>query len=107
MPRSNRPRRRGPTRASMPAPVERRDTGTQGSAPTVHFAGAWWHYRDVRGNDSGRQFLCPGCQQQVAAATPHTVVWPSQSMQGAANRRHWHTRCWAARDRRPPGGSFA
>lgn len=74
---------------------------------TVMFAGVMWSVREVRGNDSGRTFRCPGCQQQLPAATPHTVVWPSETMHTVENRRHWHTRCWAARDRRRPDGSFA
>jgi len=71
------------------------------------FAGISWTVREVRGNDSGRAFRCPGCQQQVLATSPHTVVWPSETMHGLENRRHWHTQCWAARERRRPGGSFA
>ncbi len=73
----------------------------------VSYQGLQWTVREVRGNDSGRTFRCPGCQQEVAAAMPHTVVWPSETMHGVENRRHWHTRCWSARDRRRPGGSFA
>ncbi len=30
---------------------------------------------------------------------PHVVVWSAQDTD-AAGRRHWHTACWAARDRR-------
>lgn len=74
---------------------------------SVRYAGQLWSIRHVQGTDSGREFRCPGCQQQIAAATPHTVVWPQEAMQGLDNRRHWHTTCWAARDRRRPGGSSA
>ena len=41
------------------------------------------------------------------ADVAHAVVWPAEAMQTVENRRHWHSVCWAARDRRRPGGSFA
>ncbi|HKJ12472.1 MAG TPA: hypothetical protein VJ976_08820 [Ornithinimicrobium sp.] len=104
MPRSNRPRRRPGQRG---APARAPGAGAERPPNTVRFAGTLWTVREVRGNDSGRAFRCPGCQQQVLASTPHTVAWPSQTMHGVENRRHWHTRCWAARERRKPGGSFA
>jgi hypothetical protein len=77
------------------------------TAEEVEFAGQMWTVRQVRGNDSGRQYRCPGCQQEVSAAVPHTVVWPSEGMRGVDNRRHWHTPCWNARGNRRPGGSWA
>lgn len=73
----------------------------------VEFAGQLWTVRQVRGTDSGRRFRCPGCQQELTAALAHTVVWPTEGMQGLENRRHWHTACWNARGTRPPGGSWA
>lgn len=73
----------------------------------VRWAGQVFAHRQVRGNDSGRSFVCPGCQQQVGAHQPHTVAWPVGGMQEIENRRHWHTVCWNARERRRPGGSFA
>lgn len=104
MPRSNRRRRAGrpsPGGAGLP-PSLRRPAVTE-----VTYAGQVWGVREVRPNDSGRSYRCPGCQGQVGADVAHTVVWPSESMQTVENRRHWHSVCWAARDRRRPGGSFA
>ena len=105
MPRSNRPRRRGRpgkgTGAGLPPSLQR------GGVSEVRYAGQVWSVRQVRANDSGRVYRCPGCQQEVGAGTPHTVVWPVGSMQELDNRRHWHTVCWSARERRRPGGSFA
>lgn len=106
MGRSNRPRRggrprKGPSRGGLPPALHR------GGVGEVRFAGQLWSVRQVRANDSGRSFVCPGCQQQVSASTPHTVVWPAESMLEVENRRHWHTVCWSARERRWPGGSFA
>ncbi|MGB3828183.1 MAG: hypothetical protein WA962_05345 [Ornithinimicrobium sp.] len=103
MPRSNRPRRQPGQR---PGPVAHRSMADDGPSD-VSYQGLQWMVRQVRGSDSGRTFRCPGCQQEVSAATPHTVVWPSETMHGVENRRHWHAQCWAARDRRRPGGSFA
>lgn len=104
MGRSNRKRRGGkvPPRRGGPPVSDRGPVLDE-----VEFAGQEWTFRQVRGNDSGRTFLCPGCQQDVPASTPHTVAWPSSSMTGVENRRHWHTTCWNARDRRRPGHAWA
>ncbi|SOC52759.1 hypothetical protein [Ornithinimicrobium cerasi] len=104
MPRSNRPRRSGraaPGAGGLPTSL-RRPTVTE-----VSYAGAVWAVRQVRPNDSGRSYRCPGCQGEVGADVAHAVVWPAEAMQTVENRRHWHSVCWAARDRRRPGGSFA
>ncbi|GAA1177673.1 hypothetical protein GCM10009584_18970 [Ornithinimicrobium humiphilum] len=108
MGRSNRPRRSGrPVRgkgASGGPPPLRRDPG----APVeVRWAGQVWAARQVRPNDTGRVYRCPGCQGEVGADVAHTVVWPADAMHQVDNRRHWHTVCWAARERRRPGGSWA
>ena len=106
MGRSNRPRRRGrPLKGTagggLPPSLQR------GGVTEVRYAGQLWAVRQVRPNDSGRGYLCPGCQQEVSAGTAHSVVWPAESMRELENRRHWHTACWSARERRRPGGSFA
>jgi hypothetical protein len=31
------------------------------------------------------------------------VTWPADELGSVADRRHWHTSCWAARSRRRPG----
>lgn len=108
MPRSNRPRRSGrpaPGRGGRQdgIPPLRRDP----TPARVRWAGQVWAARQVRPNDTGRVYRCPGCQGEVGADVAHTVVWPAESMNQVDNRRHWHTVCWAARDRRRPGGSWA
>lgn len=50
---------------------------------------------------AAKEYRCPGCEQLVRPGTPHVVVWRAEDS-GAAERRHWHTSCWAARDRRGP-----
>ncbi len=101
MPRANRRRRQQP----------RGDLGRVAGLVTgsVEYDGGRRSVRQVGGNDTGRSYRCPGCQHQVSARTPHTVVWPEDGMAGIGGvdaRRHWHTACWQARDRRPPRGSW-
>ncbi|MGH3367523.1 MAG: hypothetical protein ACRDOY_09995 [Nocardioidaceae bacterium] len=62
--------------------------------------------RTVTGSAATKAYRCPGCDQLIPVATPHLVVWPQTpgllSDSGLEERRHWHTSCWRARDRRPP-----
>lgn len=62
-----------------------------------------WVVQEVRGNDSGRSYTCPGCHQTVAASVAHTVAWRVEGAWGAdgvESRRHWHEGCFRARQRR-------
>ncbi|MEV8554242.1 sigma-70 family RNA polymerase sigma factor [Streptomyces glaucescens] len=45
-----------------------------------------------------RAYRCSSCDHVIPSGTPHVVAWPASS--GADNRRHWHTSCWRARERR-------
>lgn len=78
-----RARRRGPV-AAREVLVEKRD-------------GSFW-VRALTGATSTKEYRCPGCDQLIAMATPHVVVWPEhRSMFSESNlddRRHWHTACW-------------
>ncbi|MGN6131142.1 MAG: hypothetical protein ACTHOK_12455 [Nocardioidaceae bacterium] len=62
--------------------------------------------RAVTGSAATRTYRCPGCSQPIRPATPHTVAWPvlpstfARDASGLDERRHWHTACWRARDRR-------
>jgi hypothetical protein len=60
-----------------------------------------WMVRRVTGAAATRAYRCPGCDQEIRPATPHVVAWPAEDA-GLEHRRHWHTACWAARDRRRP-----
>ncbi len=53
--------------------------------------------RSVAGTVSPGPYRCPGCDQELAAGTPHVVAWPEGRPE---DRRHWHTVCWTARGRR-------
>jgi hypothetical protein len=57
--------------------------------------------RRVPGSAAGKRYRCPGCDHEVSGAVPHVVAWPEHDG-GAEHRRHWHTPCWEARDRRAP-----
>lgn len=78
-------------------------TGGGAAARVEQRAGEQWYVRPVTGSASPRAYRCPGCQQQIRSVTPHVVVWPVEpSLQaasagetGLAERRHWHTGCWA------------
>lgn len=70
------------------------------------YLGHTYRVREVRGNATGRQYVCPGCQQSLSAAIGHVVVWPDDGLGDVSDRRHWHAQCWQARDRRPPRGSW-
>ncbi len=96
MPRANRRRRE-----DAPLNVER---ALGGLTTRQTFGGRDWHVRRLTGATSERAYVCPGCQQQVGPGTPHVVVWPAEGVGGIDHRRHWHTPCWAARNRRQPSG---
>ena len=69
-----------------------------------------WVVRSVTGSATGKSYRCPGCDQEVRPGTPHVVTWPAYARDSdldpwdtdsaADLRRHWHTACWRARDRR-------
>ncbi len=60
--------------------------------------------RAVTGSAATKPYRCPGCDQLIRPATPHIVAWPVVPSMFAATgldeRRHWHSGCWRARDRR-------
>ncbi|HJQ43937.1 MAG TPA: hypothetical protein VJ831_12690 [Jatrophihabitantaceae bacterium] len=57
--------------------------------------------RAVTAAGASKVYRCPGCDQEIRRGVPHVVVWPEHH-DDADERRHWHTACWAARDRRGP-----
>ncbi|YAL84152.1 hypothetical protein ACMYYO_04890 [Dermacoccaceae bacterium W4C1] len=98
MPRRNRNRR----------DVPRGDVGRSlgGTTWTETYAGSSYQVRSLRGNAEGRTYVCPGCQATLSSGMAHVVVWPVDGLGDVTDRRHWHTPCWKARDRRPPQGSW-
>ena len=55
--------------------------------------------RKITGSSSNKPYRCPGCDQLIPLATPHVVAWLEYDEDG---RRHWHTACWAKKDKRRP-----
>jgi hypothetical protein len=103
MPRSNRVRRGGrPIGPVTPAEdldvgralagIERRESHPDGE----------WFVRTVSGGSAAKPYRCPGCQQEITPGVSHVVAWPADGLLDVTDRRHWHTACWAARDRRRP-----
>ncbi|MGL4743577.1 MAG: hypothetical protein ACRCXL_04205 [Dermatophilaceae bacterium] len=88
MPRSNRRRR----------DLESRPLGGATEVSTQQWRGRRFHVRRLTGVGATREYRCPGCHQEVLVGTPHVVVWPAEGIGGIAERRHWHARCWSARD---------
>lgn len=61
--------------------------------------GRVWSVRAVTGSASTKTYRCPGCDHEIAPATPHLVAWPEDELD---DRRHWHRPCWNARGHRGP-----
>jgi hypothetical protein len=66
---------------------------------TEEWVGREYAVRAVTGSGATKAYRCPGCDQEIRPATPHLVAWPAGDPD-AGHRRHWHTACWRARDRR-------
>jgi hypothetical protein len=103
VPRRGRPRR-GTGR-------DRPTNGTpSGRQPVEEAADGDWVVRPLTGAGSDKTYRCPGCDQEIPPRTPHVVTWPAYARDSdldpwdtdsaADRRRHWHTPCWRARDRR-------
>jgi hypothetical protein len=98
MPRSNRPRRRGPEDEPAPLDLERARAGT--FRVEVKRDGAW-NVQPQAAVSAVKVYTCPGCGQEIAEGTAHLVAWRADGVLGdaadLASRRHWHARCWAIR----------
>jgi hypothetical protein len=66
----------------------------------VDWRGEEWVVRPVSGQAAVKSYRCPGCLQEIRPRVPHVVTWPAEA--SVEDRRHWHTACWAARERRGP-----
>ncbi|HZZ47232.1 MAG TPA: hypothetical protein VFE65_10140 [Pseudonocardia sp.] len=99
-------------------PRRHRDRAGRDSRPALGGAVGWartesgadgdWMVRTVPGSNAQKTYRCPGCDQQIPPGVGHIVAWPAGVAElsmplGADGRRHWHTACWSARDRRRPG----
>jgi hypothetical protein len=53
--------------------------------------------RHVQPYEAVKAYRCPGCDHEIAPGVGHEVVVP---VDAPDLRRHWHTPCWAAEQRR-------
>ena len=57
-----------------------------------------WVVQRITGSASTKNYRCPGCDQEIRPATPHTVAWPyddhTDHEARVSDRRHWHNACW-------------
>ena len=90
-PRRNYPKNRRPK-------SEDRDISTSNQTIEEHSEGIYI-VRKITGSSSSKPYRCPGCDQLIPLATPHTVAWIEGDEDG---RRHWHNACWAKRNDRKP-----
>lgn len=92
------PRRNYPKKRQKPeAPPEINITST-GESVEEHSDGIYV-VRRLTGSGSTKPFRCPGCDQLIPLATPHIVAWLEYDEDG---RRHWHSACWAKKNKRGP-----
>ncbi|MGP4018066.1 hypothetical protein [Saccharopolyspora sp. 5N708] len=61
-----------------------------------------WMVRAIPAAQATKIYRCPGCDHEIQTGVAHVVTWPSAEHGSVADRRHWHTSCWKARDRRGP-----
>jgi hypothetical protein len=101
--------RRGGNRRGRPGPAAGQSRRVPVS-PVEEASDGDWVVRPLTGAASDKTYRCPGCDQEIRPRTPHVVAWPAYARdsdldpwdtESAADwRRHWHTTCWRARDRR-------
>ena len=102
------PRRNRPPQAAPAAPLgEPRPLlcGALGWARMEAASDGEWMVRTVPGTGGRKVYRCPGCDHEIAPGVGHVVAWPvdTEGDESADQRRHWHSPCWAARQRRTPG----
>ena len=102
-PRRNRPTRSGRGRrdqaAAQPLDPERARRGVVG---VQQWSDGEWLVRAVPADAAVKAYRCPGCDQEIRPGVPHVVAWPADGRGDVTDRRHWHSGCWRARDRRAP-----
>src|SRR4051812_28642363 len=112
MPRSNRPRRAGSSKAGPartggsgakhgPAPELDLERARSGFARRESAPDGEWMVRSMTASRAEKTYICPGCSTAVLPGIAHLVVWSEDHLFGAAaglaERRHWHTNCWTTR----------
>ncbi|WP_438866086.1 hypothetical protein [Paractinoplanes brasiliensis] len=99
-PRRNHPRRR---EAGVTPPPELTDERVRkGIEGVQQWRDGEWMVRSIFGGAAAKTYRCPGCLQEIRPGVAHVVAWPVDGSGDLTDRRHWHTGCWKARDRRGP-----
>lgn len=96
--------RRNPPRRDEPAALDP-ERLRRGVDTIERWGQEQWRVRQIPGSAAAKVYRCPGCDHEIRPGVPHLVVWPLETITGSAGeaaRRHWHTGCWRARDRRRP-----
>jgi hypothetical protein len=96
------PRRNRPKRPSDSSSFEE-DHVRRGVGGVQQYQDGEWMVRQIFGGAAVKTYRCPGCVQEIRPGVAHIVAWPADERGDASDRRHWHTGCWRARDRRGPG----
>jgi hypothetical protein len=92
--------RRNRRRDERARPVDPGGAGRLGA--TQQWNDGDWLVRAIPAVAATKPYRCPGCDHVIAAGVGHVVAWPADGRGGAGDRRHWHSGCWRARDRRTP-----
>jgi hypothetical protein len=94
------PRRNRPRRAEAKDLTDERVR--QGIEGVQQWQDGEWMVRSIFGGAAAKSYRCPGCMQEIRPGVAHVVAWPADGTGDLTDRRHWHTGCWKARDRRQP-----
>jgi hypothetical protein len=98
-PRRNKPKSKsGKGGRAKNSQNEERDLATSHETIEEHHEGIYM-VRRITGSGSTKPYRCPGCDQLIPMATPHTVAWIEHDVE---SRRHWHTACWNKKEHRKP-----
>jgi hypothetical protein len=93
-------------RRNRPRPVDVPEFDGERVLRGVEAVQSWrdgdWQVRAVPGGAAVKNYRCPGCDQEIRPGVAHLVAWPADGWGDVTDRRHWHTGCWRARDRRAP-----
>jgi hypothetical protein len=100
VPRRNHPRHRPGAEPPRALTDERVRKGIEG---VQQWQDGEWMVRSIFGGAAAKTYRCPGCMQEIRPGVAHVVAWPIDGRGDESDRRHWHTGCWKARDRRGPG----
>jgi hypothetical protein len=88
-------------RKDAAAPVD--DAGARrGVERSQEFGGSDWTVRAIPAAAATKVYRCPGCDHEIGHGVAHVVAWDAEGLAGSDARRHWHTGCWRARERRAP-----